>query len=399
MMNAPHQCRVTLLTGGHDASYAHGLTRALVALGLKVDFVAGDSLDADFLHSNAAIRFLNLRGDQSEGASAEVKLMRVLRYYARLVLLSLSSGPGVFHILWNNKFEHLDRTLLTALYRLGSRGVVMTAHNVNAAKRDGHDSWWNRATLRCQYKLVQHIFVHTRRMAEELQHDFGVPSAKVSVIPFGLNDEAPRSDMTGEQARSRLAIGNDRRVALVFGQIAPYKGLEYLAAAVSTLGQVIPRLTIVIAGKIKRGHETYWQSVATLLAPHVASGTVVCRLEHVPDEELETYFKAADVLVMPYVQIFQSGLPFLAYSFGLPVVSTRAGSLSEDVVEGETGFLCDPQDSDDLARAVSAYFASPLYSSLSASRQRIRDQALKKHSWTAVAPITRAVYRSLAADV
>ena len=43
--------------------------------------------------------------------------------------------------------------------------------------------------------------------------------------------------------------------------------------------------------------------------------------------------------IVPYVQIFQSGVPFLAYSFGLPVIATDVGSLRQDIVEGRAGFI------------------------------------------------------------
>ena len=64
---------------------------------------------------------------------------------------------------------------------------------------------------------------------------------------------------------------------------------------------------------------------------------MILRIQFIPDEEMELYFKAADVLVLPYKEIFQSGVLFLAYSFGLPVIATDVGSFREDIVEGQDG--------------------------------------------------------------
>ena len=58
------------------------------------------------------------------------------------------------------------------------------------------------------------------------------------------------------------------------------------------------------------------------------------RIESVPDAETELYFKAADVLALPYTHVFQSGVLFLGYNFGLPVIASDVASLREDVVEG-----------------------------------------------------------------
>ena len=91
------------------------------------------------------------------------KAVRLSTYYLRLLKYAVVAKPRIFHILWNNKFELFDRTLLMLYYRLLGRRVVLTAHNVNAAKRDGRDSLLNRLTLWVQYRLSDHIFVHTGR--------------------------------------------------------------------------------------------------------------------------------------------------------------------------------------------------------------------------------------------
>jgi glycosyltransferase involved in cell wall biosynthesis len=109
------------------------------------------------------------------------------------------------------------------------------------------------------------------------------------------------------------------------------------------------------------------------------------------------YFKAADVLVLPYKAIFQSGVLFLAYSFGLPVVATDVGSFREDIVKGQTGFLCRPDDPADLARAVRTYFASELYENLSIRRRELKNYANRTYSWHAVADLTCQGYARMLA--
>ncbi len=77
-------------------------------------------------------------------------------------------------------------------------------------------------------------------------------------------------------------------------------------------------------------------------------------------------------MVLPYKEIFQSGVLFLAYPFGLPVVATDVGSFREEIVEGSTGFLCKPGDPAELAKAVETYFASDLYKNLKCSATGIK---------------------------
>ena len=100
------------------------------------------------------------------------KMRRVLRYYLRLIRYAATAKPKLFHILWNNKFQFFDRTLLMLYYKLLGKKIVFTAHNVNAGKRDSNDSWLNRLSLKVQYNLSDHIFVHTNGMKNELVSGF-----------------------------------------------------------------------------------------------------------------------------------------------------------------------------------------------------------------------------------
>ncbi len=234
-------------------------------------------------------------------------------------------------------------------------------------------------------------------MKDELISDFRIPSQRVTVIPFGINNTCPSTALGRQEARERLGLGPTEKVLLFFGQIAPYKGLEYLVSAFSELAKQDPAYRLLIAGKVKKGHSVYWKGIQSTIEASAIGRRVLTRIEHVPDKEVERYFKAADVVVIPYVEIFQSGVPFLSYSFGLPVIATEVGSLRDDIVEGETGFLCRPKNSVDLARTISTYFASDLYRDLEARRRRIQAFANQRYSWERVGEILDGVYRRVLA--
>lgn len=387
------ETRVGLLAGGHDPPYALGLALALADNGIEIDFVGSDCHDLPELHSKQLIHFLNLRGERSASASLFRKVVRIAKYYLRLMRYAYTSRPRVFHILWNNKFELFDRIVLMAYYRLCGKRIVFTAHNVNAAARDGRDSRLNRFSLAVQYRLSDHILVHTEKMKEQLRTSFAVPEEKVSVIPFGINNTDPRTNLTRQEARERLGLSSSSRVALFFGLITPYKGLEYLVAASAELFPRDSEFVLLIAGRVKEGAEQYWRELETKMPR--SDGRLIAHIEHIPDAMVEVYFKAADVLVLPYVQIFQSGVLLLAYSFGLPVIATDVGSLREDVIEGETGLICRPCDSQALADALREYFSSDLYRDAGARRASISRFANEKYSWSRVTEITRSIYQRL----
>ena len=388
---------VALLTGGSDKPYALGLASALAARGVSIDFVGSDELNCPEVRGLPGLRFLNLRGDQREDAPFKDKAVRLFRYYARLVSYVAVTRAPILHILWNNKFELFDRTLLMAYYRLLGKRVVLTAHNVNVAARDRKDRWLNRQSLRIQYRLCHHIFVHTDAMKAQLVAEFGVSAERVTVIPFGINDTIPRTGVTRLAARQRLGIGNNEAALLFFGQIAPYKGLEYLIEALAILARNGEHVRLIIAGKVKRGNEDYWERVQGSIAQLGVSEWVNQVVRFIPDDQVEPYFVASDAVVIPYVDIFQSGVPFLAFSFGLPVIATDVGSLRDDVTS-ETGLLCKPSDAGDLARVISEFYQSDLRRNADDVGIRIREIALRSHSWETVSERITAVYRDLAGE-
>jgi glycosyltransferase involved in cell wall biosynthesis len=385
---------VTLLTGGGDRPYAFGLATELIAKGAVLDLIASDELDCPDLSGAPGVNFLNLRGDQRPDASLVKKMARVLVYYAKLIRYAATAKPRIFHILWNNKFLFFDRTLLTLYYKLLGKKIVLTLHNVNAGRRDSADSFLNRITLRVQYRLADHTFVHTEKMKSELVEEFGVRGTRVTVIPFGINNSVPNTALNSIEAKRRLGINDAEKTILFFGNIAPYKGLEYLVEAFQHLLAQHDDYRLIIAGRPKNC-EAYWTALREVILGDTLQGRVVLREDYIPDDETEIYFKAADVLALPYRHIYQSGVLFLGYSFGLPVLAADVGSLKDDIVEGKTGFVFRPEDPIDLARATEQYFASDLYADLDARRQEISAYAKEQHSWDVVGRMTMSVYAGL----
>ena len=388
------ECQVALLTGGADKPYALGLASALVSLNVFVDFIGSDEIDGPGLHGTPLVNFLNLRGDQRTDVGRLSKLLRVLKYYVKLISYTAKAKPKIFHILWNNKFELFDRTILMLYYKLFGKRIVFTAHNVNAGKRDLNDSFVNRLTLKIQYTLADHILVHSERMKQELTADFDMAESKVSVIPFGINNTVPNTGLASSDAKRALGVSEHQNTLLFFGNIAPYKGLEYLIPALAELRKDGGDYQLIIAGRPK-GCEPHWKEMQQRMEQCGIRGCVIEKIEYIPDEQVELYFKAADLLVLPYNHIFQSGVLFLGYSFGLPAVVTAVGSMPEEVVAGRTGLVCRAKDAQDLAKAIATYFASDLFKQLATRRRDIQAYANERYSWAKVGEITKRIYSGL----
>ncbi len=243
---------VALLTAGRDKPYAFGMATELIAKGAALDLVGGDDLDCPEFRGKPRVHFLNLRGDQRSNVGFSQKTLRILSYYAKLIRYAAKAKPRIFHILWNNKFLSFDRTLLMLYYKRLGKKIVLTVHNVNAGVRDSNDTHFNQLTLRIQYRLADHIFVHTEQMKRELSTEFGVDGGEASPSSRSASTTLSRTRVLVQPRQSRdWAIQDGKKTILFFGHIAPYKGARILDHCFPTDGvAALPDdCQLIIAGK------------------------------------------------------------------------------------------------------------------------------------------------------
>ncbi len=200
--------------------------------------------------------------------------------------------------------------------------------------------------------------------------------ARVLLAPHPVYDfGAPgRPRPSRAEARAQLGLPAEGRLVLFFGFIKPYKGVTHLIAATPALkARYGGSIRVLVVGDIYGAREPYFDLVAKLGVGDVLE----IKDGFVPDETVEAYFCAADVVVLPYVSATQSGIVQIAYNYDKPVVTTSVGGLPEVVVDGETGFLVPPGDPDALARAVIRFFEEDRGAAFAAGV--VREKA--KYSW------------------
>jgi D-inositol-3-phosphate glycosyltransferase len=387
--------RISILNAGQQTDYLYGLVSGLVEIPtLEVEVVDSDSSVGVF-EAFHHVSLFNLRGDNISLQSILTKMWRIGRYYIRLLYYTSSTRSDIFHIQWEKSIVLFDRTLLNLYYKLLGKKLVFTAHNVYREARDSTATPLRWFSLKLMYHIVDRIIVHTPKMKEELCSLFRISPEKVIIIPHGINNRVQKKGITQEDARRKLDIVQTAHVVLFFGQIDEYKGIETLIDATAVLIQKDPSIILIVAGKPKRQSD-YVLRLKTQIGKSLPEKNVMLRLQFIPDNEVETYFSAADCVVLPYKRIFQSGVLFLAYRFGIPIIAADVGSFAEDVVDKVTGFICKPNDAEDMAVQLRKYFDSTLFHQREQTRASIIELAEKKYSWTNIGRQTYEVYMDLA---
>src|SRR4030043_111506 len=100
--------KASLLTGGNDPSFALPLMSALAIRGVNIDFIGNDQMENNKAVRNENVNYLNLRGNQIENAPIRAKILRIMKYYYRLLKYTAQTDSKIFHILWLNKFTYFD---------------------------------------------------------------------------------------------------------------------------------------------------------------------------------------------------------------------------------------------------------------------------------------------------
>ena len=206
----------------------------------------------------------------------------------------------------------------------------------------------------------------------------GVDARKIDVVPHGEFSFYRRTAVSLTSARD---CGDGARV-LFFGRILPYKGLGTLLEAFQLVKEKVPHARLDVVG---HGDLRPYRRQLEILGDSVR---VVNRW--IPDDEVDDYFRVADVVVLPYIEASQSGVIAIAYSYGLPVIASDVGGLAEQVVDGQTGLLVPPGDVAALASACIQLLTNPLL------RKKLGEAGYEKAttewSWKRVA---LGVYESL----
>lgn len=389
--------KISIFHNAGDFSYLYGLVNGLSKIkDLWIDVIDSEQSITHF-KDKKNIKVFNFILPYKNTFNPFYRIYRVFSPYFKNIFYSMKTDSRIFHIQWFNRIHWIDRLIMINVYHLFNKKVIYTAHNVNTLARNNKDNAWNRFTLKYFYKKVDHIIVHNNKSKQELIDEFFIKEDKISVIKFGLNIFTPQKGISKNEARVKLNLPLNKKVILFFGAINVYKGIEILLEAYKKILEETDDYHLIIAGENR--DNDYFQKIKNIIDQKFTDKSVTANFNYINEEDIEYYFAGADCLVLPYRSISQSGVHFLAYSFGLPVIATDVGSFKgEDIIEGETGFICKPEDSQDLKNTIYKYFESDLYKNISLNKSKIKTWAEQNFNWDKIAQTTYNCYLKLYND-
>jgi glycosyltransferase involved in cell wall biosynthesis len=348
---------VLLISHGFQPSYEKAFANGLASNNVKPTLIASDrSLIKDLL---PRVEVLNIRGSQDPKRSKLQKIFNLFKYSAKLLKHVRDKKYDAVHMTGTFMTRSAIAGLLECIiYRLTAQKLLMTVHNILPHGRDGKVL---RAIYWFVYRIPHTLVVHTLKMKSELQQRFGIPADRIVIMAHGVDDvPATWAEPTPSE---KLRV-------LIFGTLNHYKGVDQFLKAVNLIKAPIE---ITIAGEAR--DPGYARLIAALIDALPEGHSIQWHREFIHEEKVQYLFEGADVALLPYRHIDQSGVLFTAFRFGTPLIVTDVGSFKESLPDF-AGVVAASAAPTDLATATAEFIASRARF----DRSRIREHA-KSLSW------------------
>jgi glycosyltransferase involved in cell wall biosynthesis len=295
-----------------------------------------------------------------------------LFFYRHLLQEIDSVNPDVVHILFEFRFPFPFAWAMHRKYPIVST-VHEPKHHAGTLLRFVLMNLIQDSDCLLIMKHSDKITVHGQKHKEYLVSK-GFPSHKVHIIPHGAFSFF-------DQWEQEVADTREDSV-LFFGEIKPYKGIEYLIEAGKLIEQCFPSVSIVIAGE---GDFTKYEGLVK------GDSHFIVDNRFIPDSEVAGLFQKASLVVLPYIYGSQSGIISIAGAFKKPVVATDIGHFREMIEDGKTGFIVPSRDARALAEAIARLLIN------AELRQKMGENAYRavreKFSWDKIAQKFINVYK------
>jgi D-inositol-3-phosphate glycosyltransferase len=270
--------------------------------------------------------------------------------------------------------------------------LVSTFHTLARVKADTGDPEPDRR-VQAESEVIacsDAILANCAAEATQLVELYGADPERVEVVPPGV-DHAFFSPGDRRGARAALGLG-DHPVLLFVGRIQPLKGVTVAIEALAHLSGAHPDAVLVVVGGPSGAEGDAEMAAALALVDRHGLADRVRFVDPQPHHLLSTYYRAADVCVVPSRSESFGLVALEAAACGTPVVAAAVGGLLTLVDDGVTGLLVDTRDPADYAAALTEVLDRPERAAAMAAAAAER---ARSYTWSTTAARLRRLYADL----
>ncbi|MGE3551124.1 MAG: glycosyltransferase family 4 protein [Geobacter sp.] len=368
--------------GGHGGMhyYDFGLLEGLRSAGVSTTLYTSDETEIPSSHLDCTHLFFN----SIYGASPKlIRLMHFVVGLLRSLVHARVNGANLAHYhLFHYTLLELMEIVITRL--LGMQ-LMLTVHDV-----ESFISGSSHRIARIVFKNADGIIAHNEVSRQAILDILPEASRKIMVIPHGNYVQYSSTTPGREAARLSLNIPLNSRIVLFFGQIKKVKGLDILLQAWKNIPHAVPNSLLLIAGKVWKDDIKMYQD---LIEQSGVANSVRFDIRYIPDNEASLYYAAADLVVLPYRKIYQSGVLLMAMSHGRAVLVSDLPGMTEIIKNGENGFVFQSEEISALSDALIRVMQDTEKRE-SIARQGFQTVSLE-HDWHKIGTATKKFYERI----
>jgi len=250
------------------------------------------------------------------------------------------------------KKAHMQYFAILAYAKYLGIPVCLTIHDVFTIESAAIDP----SAIELIYLLGDSFIVGNETERDKMELYFSKRAKDIVVVPHGPYTLFDGDKWSCGSAKTELELKN-KKVILFFGQIRPNKGLKYLIKAFPSILKEHKNAHLYISTDLHMSTPELNDYLNRIEKSGVKNNITLIK-DYIPSKEIEKVFKAADVVVLPYTQISQSGVLNLAFAFKRPVVVSSA-FFEAETINGKMGYSFPTGDYKSLANGVNKILSLP----------------------------------------
>lgn len=370
--------------GAHGSShhfYLFGQIRGLVKNEVRV------CLYTNSITSNPNIKSVDFYQFFGNLFDSRFLLVRGIKYILGLLASIFHArflGCKIFHFhLFESNIVILLKILLVKLL---CAKVVLTIHDVMSFANTKRNIILNNQI----YNFADLILTHNLFSKKEILKISPLIEGKIVIVPHGNYIPFITIDNDKENAKDFLGIDRHKKVLLFFGMIKKVKGLDLLLNTFSKVIEKHSDIVLLIAGKSWKNDFSVYQQI---IDKYNLSQHIILHNNFIPHDYVKYYYSAADLVVLPYKKIYQSGVLMMALSYQKIALVSDLHPLKEIIEDGVNGFVFKSEDQDSLFKKIDSIFSEK--HDIEQINLNAKLKIKTEFDWINIGRLTKKAYQSL----
>ena len=367
--------------GGAFHFYTFGQSIGLINSGVDVNLYTNNET------FDPKINGLNFFSFYKNIFSSKSKIINGMQWVigsVKSILHARFSGISVFHfhIFYTNILVLLNVLLVKLLFGK----VVLTIHDVTSFSSNKDSRYINSL----MYKLTDLILTHNQFSKDEVVKINASLKGIIHIVPHGNYTPFITLQKDKKKSREYLGLPKNKKILLFFGMIKKVKGLDVLLESLAKVVHLDSDIVLLIAGS---PWENDFEFSEEIIRDRNLSQHIILHKRFISHDDVEHYYCASDLVVLPYKKIYQSGVLMMALSYGKPVLASDLEPFKEVITDNKDGFLFKSEDTYDLTRKISVILSDK--TNLERVQQNGKTLINMKFGWDAIGRLTKKAYQTL----